>query len=60
MMLSAAIQSSPHIELFAKQSRVQAAQLRLVQANNRADIEWSAGASADYKVLMKLLWYSRR
>jgi cobalt-zinc-cadmium efflux system outer membrane protein len=42
-MLSAAIQSSPHIELLAKQSRVQAAQLRLVQANNRADIEWSAG-----------------
>jgi len=41
--LSVAIQSSPHIDLFAKQSRVQAAQLRLVQANNRADIEWSAG-----------------
>lgn len=41
--LAGAIQNSPHIDLYAKQSRVQAAQLRLVQANNRADIEWSAG-----------------
>ncbi|WP_434241755.1 TolC family protein [Alteromonas macleodii] len=41
--LAVAIQNSPHIDLYAKQSRVQAAQLRLVQANNRADIEWSAG-----------------
>jgi len=41
--LAVAIQSSPHIDLFAKQSRVQAAQLRLAQANNLADIEWSAG-----------------
>ena len=41
--LAVAIQSGPHINLFAKQSRVQAAQLRLAQANNLADIEWSAG-----------------
>ena len=41
--LAVAIQSGPHINLFAKQSRVQAAQLRLEQANNLADIEWSAG-----------------
>ena len=41
--LAVAIQSGPHINLFATQSRVQAAQLRLAQANNLADIEWSAG-----------------
>jgi cobalt-zinc-cadmium efflux system outer membrane protein len=41
--LAVAIQSGPHINLFAKQSRVQAAQLRLAHANNLADIEWSAG-----------------
>ncbi|PRO72668.1 TolC family protein [Alteromonas alba] len=41
--LSMAIQNSPHIDLFAQQSRVQSAQLRLVQAGNRPDIEWSAG-----------------
>ena len=41
--LAGAIQSGPHINLFAKHSRVQAAQLRLAQANNLADIEWSAG-----------------
>ena len=41
--LAVAIQSGPHINLFAKQSRVQAAQLRLARANNLADIEWSAG-----------------
>lgn len=41
--LSMAIQDSPHINLFAQRSRVQSAQLRLVQADNRPDIEWSAG-----------------
>ena len=41
--LSMAIQNSPHIDLFAQQSRIQSAQLRLVQAGNSPDIEWSAG-----------------
>lgn len=42
-VLSVAIQSSPHVDLYAQQSRVQSALVRLTQFNNRPDIEWSAG-----------------
>ncbi|WP_039988328.1 TolC family protein [Paraglaciecola arctica] len=35
--------TSPHIQLFAQQSRVQDAQLRLTQAANQPDVSWTAG-----------------
>lgn len=41
--LSGVIQSSPHIALYAQRTRVQHAQLRVVQANDQPDIAWSAG-----------------
>jgi cobalt-zinc-cadmium efflux system outer membrane protein len=41
--LIASLSTSPHIQLFAQRSRVQNAQLRLVQAANQPDISWTAG-----------------
>ena len=35
--------SSPHVQLFAQKSRVQDAQLRLTQADNRPNVSWTAG-----------------
>ncbi|MEQ3652063.1 MAG: TolC family protein [Glaciecola sp.] len=37
------LSTSPHIAQFAQQSRVQDAQIRLTQANNSADVAWTAG-----------------
>jgi cobalt-zinc-cadmium efflux system outer membrane protein len=37
------LSASPHIQLFAQQSRVQDAKLRLTQAANRPDVSWTAG-----------------
>lgn len=37
------LSASPHIQLFAQQSRVQDARLRLTQAANRPDVSWTAG-----------------
>jgi cobalt-zinc-cadmium efflux system outer membrane protein len=41
--LIASLSTSPHIQLFAQRSRVQNAQLRLVQAANQPDVSWTAG-----------------
>lgn len=37
------LSASPHIAQFAQQSRVQGAKIRLAQANNNADVTWTAG-----------------
>lgn len=37
------LDNSPHLQLFAEQSRLQAAELRITQAANKPDISWSAG-----------------
>lgn len=39
------LKSSPHIQLYAEQTQLEAAQLRVTQAASRADIRWSAGVS---------------
>jgi cobalt-zinc-cadmium efflux system outer membrane protein len=41
--LLSTLSASPHIQLFAQQSRVQDAKLRLTQAANRHDVSWTAG-----------------
>lgn len=41
--LLSTLSASPHIQLFAQQSRVQDAKLRLTQTANRPDISWTAG-----------------
>lgn len=37
------LDNSPHLQLFAEQSRLQAAELRITQAANKPNISWSAG-----------------
>lgn len=37
------LSTSPHIQLFAQQSRVQNAKLRLTQVANRPDVSWTVG-----------------
>jgi cobalt-zinc-cadmium efflux system outer membrane protein len=41
--LISTLSASPHIELFAKQLHLQAAHLRLANAANRPDVNWTAG-----------------
>ncbi|MFT6284349.1 MAG: cobalt-zinc-cadmium efflux system outer membrane protein [Arenicella sp.] len=41
--LISTLSASPHIQLFAKQSHLQAAHLRLANAANRPDVNWTAG-----------------
>jgi cobalt-zinc-cadmium efflux system outer membrane protein len=42
-LLISKLSASPHIQLFAQQSRVQDAKLRLTLANNQPDVSWTAG-----------------
>jgi cobalt-zinc-cadmium efflux system outer membrane protein len=41
--LISTLSASPHIQLFAQQSSVQNAQMRLAQTANRPDVSWTAG-----------------
>jgi cobalt-zinc-cadmium efflux system outer membrane protein len=41
--LMLALSASPNIQAYAEQTRVQDAQLRLTQTDNKPDISWTAG-----------------
>lgn len=42
-VIVSALSTSPHIQLFAQQTRVQDAKVRMAQAANRPDVNWTAG-----------------